>query len=289
MWSLGREEFANFRSAIDALLGHPTFRRSPLRLIWRAVVWTAHCAVRLPADVVFTSGARLELPPKYLRGGSGAIFVFREDYEPELAHLALFLKAGMTFVDGGANIGIYSAIASAIVGTKGRVLAFEPAEGAFGQLSINAGFGIGGNITPFQMALSDATGEQQLYHSNGGPVGYSLGSVGQEGGASESVHTTRLDDVVSAAGIDRVDVIKLDVEGAEELALRGAENVLKVSRPVVIFEYQPMAPLGPGQTYIGAWMYLREHGYSLHTVAEDGELHERSEPRVGNNIALPVG
>jgi FkbM family methyltransferase len=242
--------------------------------------------LRWPGQVVLTSGARLELPARYLRSGSGAIYVFREQYEPEVAHLDRLVKPGMTFVDGGANIGIYSVQASALVGADGKVLSFEPAATAFKQLERNARLASYANISPFRAALSATCGEQLLYHSNGGPVGYSLGSIGQEQGDSEAVRTVRLDDVIASEKVDRVDVIKLDVEGAEELALRGGRATIEAHRPIVIFEYQPGAPLLPGQTHEGAWEFLHQLNYSLFRLDGGGALVPAAAPIVGNNIAV---
>lgn len=250
----------------------------------RCLLFVGHCALRRPARVRLRSGAVVEVPPTLLRGGSGAIFVFRDDYEVELAHLDRIVKPGCVFVDGGANLGIFSAAAATLAGPDGTVLAFEPARDTFANLQRNVGLG-NGNIRAYNVALADTSGHAQLFHVNGGPVGYSLGRHA-DGAASETVRTVRLDDVVAEAGIDRVDVVKLDVEGAEEVALRGATDLLSRCRPTVLFELQPAAPTVSSGDHDGAWQLLAGLGYQLFAMDDDGELVPIDRPRVGNNIAV---
>lgn len=276
----------NARGALAALVTHPGFRRNPPLLVLRCVLWVGHCALRRPARVRLRSGAVLEVPPKLLRSGSGAIYVFRDDYEPELAHLGSLLGRDGVFVDGGANVGIYTAAASKLVGPGGRVLSCEPAAGAFSSLSRNVGLSADENVRAFNVALSDTSGEAPLFHANGGPVGYSLGGDTATDTDYETVRTARLDEIVDEAGVDRVDVIKLDVEGAEEVALRGAQDVLRRYRPTVLFELQPQAPTVAETDHQGAWALLDSLGYRLFTMGETGQLVAQSEPRVGNNIAV---
>jgi FkbM family methyltransferase len=215
------------------------------------------------------------------------VFVLRERYEPELEYLESTLCPGMVMIDGGANLGIYTVLASASVGEKGVVLAFEPGETSYRSLEENIALNGAWNVRPFKRALADVTGSRRLYHTRGGLVGYSLTT--DEGPATpfEEVQTTTIDETLAAERIDRVDLLKLDVEGAEELALQGAAQLLDRARPVVLFEMAPFVPITAGMRYDGAWGLLERRGYRLFEVAEDGELIPRTAPRVGNNLALP--
>jgi FkbM family methyltransferase len=215
------------------------------------------------------------------------VFVLREWYEPELRYLESTLSAGMVVIDGGANLGIYTVLASALVGDEGLVLSFEPGETSFRNLEQNIALNGAQNVRPFKLALADTSGTRRLYHTRGGPVGYSLSTDEGVMTPYEIVQTTTIDDTLAAQGIDRVDVLKLDVEGAEELALVGAGRLLESSRPIVLFEMQPHAPIASGLQYDGAWTLLRRLGYTLFTVSDDGELVPGASPRIGNNLALP--
>ena len=65
------------------------------------------------------------LPPRW-RGIEKLVFVFRENYEPELIYLEKVLSSKAVFIDVGANLGIYALVASRLVGRAGRVIAIEP-------------------------------------------------------------------------------------------------------------------------------------------------------------------
>jgi hypothetical protein len=81
-----------------------------------------------------------------------------------------------------------------------------------------------------------------------------------------------LDDVLASAGVDHVDVIKVDVEGAEPLVLRGGTATFRASRPVLISEFFPLAldssPWGSAQSYLST---LRDLGYRLSVIGCDGD------------------
>jgi len=93
-------------------------------------------------------------------------------------------------------------------------------------------------VRAFQLALTQAKGRAWLYHG-WDPVGNSLGMDPLYGDEGEEVQTESLDNLLEENGINRVDVIKVDVEGAEELVLRGAAKTLATNNPIVIFEFNP--------------------------------------------------
>jgi FkbM family methyltransferase len=159
-------------------------------------------------------------------------------WEPHMS--AMFrrsIKPGMSVVDVGANIGYYTMLAAHLVGAAGRVTAFEPnsennrllllsrAENGFDQVL----------LLPF--ALSDHCGHATFsvaMGSNGG-----LRPQAEQGLYSplcEIVPTMRLDDVYAGP----VDFIKMDIEGAEALALAGAGRILAEHRPTVSTEFSPL-------------------------------------------------
>jgi FkbM family methyltransferase len=167
------------------------------------------------------------------------------------------------------------------------VLSFEPAGVPFSDLQANIRLNAASNVKAYRAALSDHAGSEPLYESAAGLVGSHLafGSDGDGEGAHEYVPVTTIDDVLAAEGLERVDVLKLDVEGAEELALRGAAALFSRTKPLVLFE----AWVGAGEARDGAWRLLSSLGYAFYSVAPGGELRPQASPRHGNNIALPPG
>ena len=254
----------------------------------RLLLWFGHCLVGRPVTVAIGArGARMRLPAR-LRAGGGVIFVLRERYEREIAYVEGNLDEGMVFIDGGANLGIYTAIASRVVGSSGAVLAFEPNKDVFEVLADTARLNDMGNVHLHNVALADKAGIARLYHTLGHSHSYSLGSEGPLA-EFEEVETTSIDKALADRGIDRLDFLKLDVEGAEELALRGARHAIESYRPTVLFEWLPGNPAPDQTAQGGAWKELEGAGYDFFTVDDRGELVSIQDLRAGNIIARPRG
>ena len=143
------------------------------------------------------------------------------------------LKPGMVFLDLGANIGYFSAIAAALVGANGRVFAFEPSPACFSRLRRNLSCFT--RALSYDRAVSDENGPVWLRlhpHENG------WGSLFPDRDLLEriQVDSIRLDDWAQAVGLERLDFIKMDIEGSEYAALLGARTLLGRFRPVVVAE-----------------------------------------------------
>lgn len=275
------ERFRNLRA-------HPVYRQQPARVLWRAGAWSVHCLLGIPGRPKFSRwNYRLYLPPKWRGGGSTSPYVFREQYEPELMLLERFLKPGMVFVDGGANTGVFTFTAARLVGPTGRVLAFEPGSSCYAALERSQALNGWSHISIHQRALSDHFGVARLYHHMGQENAFSLGS--DENASFDEVAIVSLDEVAQAEQLPRVDFIKLDVEGAEELVFRGAAKVLQQSRPVVLFEVNPEAIGRLHLSIDGACQLLTKHGYKLFICNDAGELiaADHIPNQVTNVLAVP--
>ena len=144
------------------------------------------------------------------------------------------LKRGDVFVDGGANVGVYTILAGQLVGDEGRVIAVEMMPETARILKTHISINYLGNVTIVERALSDTAGKEVIACLPTGQYGQaSIASGIIEGDAEVRVVTTTLSDVL--ADIEHVTLMKMDLEGAEELALRGAGDALDRVR-AVIFE-----------------------------------------------------
>ncbi len=145
-----------------------------------------------------------------------------------------FLRPGMTCLDIGAHIGMYSIL---MARSGASVYAFEPFPSTFELLSRN----IRENrvdVRAFPLACSDSTGESQIFV----PVDDDLGPAfvpTQIGGRGSGipVQTARADDLVPESAV--VGLVKMDIEGGEPRALRGMERILRRDRPVIVTEFNP--------------------------------------------------
>lgn len=187
--------------------------------------------------------------PKPVRLPFGALFLSRNDalgfnlpvFEiRELAFVKRFLQPGMTVLDIGANQGLYTLLASQRVGSRGRVFAFEPSPRERRALRLNVLVNRCRNVTIESSALGNEEGESELYLVEGPETGCnSLRPPVLVQGTSRPVRVsiTRLDCWLRERNIDRVDFIKLDVEGAELSVLNGAREFLKRDpKPVILAE-----------------------------------------------------
>lgn len=140
------------------------------------------------------------------------------------------LKPGQTFVDVGANVGYFAVLASKLVGTKGRVLAFEPAAKNRELLVDNLSLNVCANVGVSESALSNEKGETTLYLNEDAGM-HSLVKGKHIG--TESINMEKGDDAVGVIP----DMIKIDVEGAERRVLEGMPGILGTAKPLtIIFE-----------------------------------------------------
>lgn len=277
------------KKRLDYLQNHRAFQKAPLPTISRIAIWGAHCLLKVPATIGLSKwDCHFFLPPKLRKAGSTGIFVTREDYEPELTYLDRLLSPGKVFVDGGANFGIYTVVASKLVGNSGVVLSFEPSPENFAILQRNVELNKMENVKVFCSAISDRDGTTRLYHIDNAPNSYSLGKDVNPTTDYEEISTVSLDSVLQREGLERVDFLKLDVEGAEELVLRGAKSLFSRMRPIVLFEVSESATKRLGLSTDGAWKMLEKLRYKLFTVGTKGELVSLDAPKLGNNIAIPT-
>lgn len=187
-------------------------------------------------------------------------------YEPDVtAVVRRDLEPGNTFVDIGANVGWFSLLGASLVGPGGRVVAVEPNPSNVALLTKSAGENGFANLEVLTVALSDRSSAVALETdgSNGRIVPIE-GPPQSPVRASWVVAAQPLDELLATMALSRVDLVKLDVEGAEPLVLRGAASTLARYRPLIITEFFPRAldasPWGDAPGYLDM---LRQLGYRL--------------------------
>jgi FkbM family methyltransferase len=156
-------------------------------------------------------------------------------WEPHVESvLRRFLKPGSVFVDIGANVGWHTALASSIVGADGLVYAIEPNPDNARLIAHTIQRNRLSNVRLIPLALGESTGFsafRSAIGSNGGFIGEEETDFIDPG--VTIVPTMRFDDL----DIAHVDVIKIDVEGAEPIVFRGASAAIERDHPVIIFEF----------------------------------------------------
>ena len=255
---------------IRKLTTQPAFRAEPVSVLSRAAhLAAASAAGRNPTFNLTRDGRERMRAPADLRYTTITAFLLRDWVEPELRQLQRLLSPGDVFIDVGANVGLYALKAARLVGPTGRVLALEPGAEAYGHLTSNLALNAFSWAETMKVAASDRAGEAVLHHVPLGndPQAFSLiaNDRAEEG---ETVETLTLDSLVERCGLTRVDLIKIDVEGAEPMVIAGARRLLETFRPAVIFECNAHLNAG-GDTDAAAtetWRMLAEAGYRFHRL-----------------------
>ena len=184
------------------------------------------------------------------------------------------LSPGSVVVDAGANIGIYSRFLALCVGDAGAVHSFEPSPDNFRRL--RAAVSDLSNVHANQVAVSDTTGEQLLYISDTLNVDHRTYAVDGEARRTVPVRFMRLDDYFQPK--QRVDLIKLDIQGFELNALRGATRVLSENPDIkILFELWPHGLRAAGNSPEELLIFLKQCGFTLFAFGRN-ELQEYQQP-----------
>lgn len=192
-------------------------------------------------------------------------------YERE--QTALFqewIRPGATVLDVGGHVGYYTLVSARLAGPTGRVVAFEPNPANHDFLRRHVAINGLANVEVVQAAVSSSNGTARFDFGSGSGTGHLA-----ESGAIE-VRTVRLDDFCAERGL-RPNAIKIDVEGAELEVLRGGEQTIAASRPVIFLSTHGE----PVHRACLAW--LEERGYTLRPILGDA-LESTSEV-----LCIPAG
>lgn len=163
-------------------------------------------------------------------------------YEPHIMNvLTHIVQPDWVCMDIGANIGAISLAMSYRASGGGVVFAFEPSAENFRYLSLNVRQNKAGNIIPLKLGVYEENKNMAFSFIDFGGGWSHLTTEHAERGIQETIVCVKLDDWAVERGLGRLDLIKLDVEGAEVPALKGAEGLIRGFRPDLIVEFNPGA------------------------------------------------
>jgi FkbM family methyltransferase len=198
---------------------------------------------------------------------------FKKSFEYDtLTLLREATKSDFQILDIGANIGLHSLIMAQELSDKGKIYAFEPSKKTYDALVENIKLNnLSDKVVPFNLALSNkaetlflaapeadniAEADQDAYNS--------IHHVQNKKGNAETIDAVTLDSFIEKENIKKIDLIKIDIEGAEFLCFQGAENVIANFRPVIIMEcYEPYCNrFNYAATDI--ILFMTKHNYKMH-------------------------
>ena len=234
---------------------------------------------RLAGDWAFKCGAKRSMAsvrflPEYEK-------LYTRLYQEFVAdvHLDVFaLSHGDTVIDAGANIGGFTLNAARLVGERGRVLAVEPGETNLGMLRRSVAASSLANVTVVPKGLWDHH-DRKVFHLDDSPGLNSLyaerpgieSGAGSAGARTEEIEVDTLDNICAGLGVDRLELVKMDIEGAEIRALQGADEVLRNMKPKLVVEAGHKVDGRP--THETIVPFLEERGYTTRLHPKDGTIY----------------
>jgi FkbM family methyltransferase len=209
-------------------------------------------------------GVELTMPGSFLN-------FYTDNFEPStLQWLRENLRPGMIVADVGAHIGFVTVFMARLVGSGGRVYAFEPTSDSLAYLNRNVSQNGVQNVIIIPAAAGETADTRTLYLSGVSDtnslyqrhLGRTVGTL--------QVEQVRLDDVVSAP-----DLVKIDVEGAEIEVLKGMNRILdQGKRPILLVEWSPACQVGAARSPDDLITTLRSLGYELKVLGDSASVDE---------------
>lgn len=231
--------------------------------------WVAReCNLRVATHATLGNGMKVKV---FLGDMIGCHIWHSGWYEPHLVEaLRPFLTPEVTFFDLGANIGQYTLLAAPLVQ---EVHSFEPFVETYKLLEWNVQHNRLANVHLNKFAISDRTGEALIYEGDASNIGStSLGRSDAESGRQHPIRTITLDEYVFGSDLHsrlKKTILKMDIEGAEMAALRGASQFLDL-KPIIFLEAIDELQKKFGNSVEDLKSLLRDRGYTLRSLTEKG-------------------
>lgn len=171
----------------------------------------------------------------YLSATSAAHKLFLGKYKSalDIAVFERYVRAQMTVIDVGANIGMYSIVLGALVGEQGRVFSFEPTQDSYRAFLDNMSLNTTRNVTPFLLGVDERIGSAKFLDHRYSKEQNRLARKEEVG---IPIQTIRLDSFLKCLSVDIVDFLKIDVEGSELSVLKSLGDTIPFVR-VIYFEF----------------------------------------------------
>lgn len=193
-----------------------------------------------------------------------------------------FLKTGATFIDIGANKGEFSLLAAKIVGKEGNVLAFEPEPNNCYWLKKSIKLNTYQNIRLYELALSDADGISKLYLGEKSGWHTLLANQPQRNKGIITINIRTLDSILEESNYRSINIIKIDVEGAELKVLHGAYKTLLNNNDIILLlDIHPTLGVKPKEVF----NFLTDLGLSIYQMRPPFNIPIQAENNITEIIA----
>lgn len=195
------------------------------------------------------------------------------------------IKESENIFDIGANIGYYSLMASIRIGNQGKIFAFEPVTVTYNKLIQNIELNKFINIIPERIAMSDMNGEIELFVADEKSTGSSsISNHVNFSGIKEKVKTISVDDYVYNNNIDKLNIVKIDVEGCEPMVIKGMTKTMNNFKPLILIEVLDERLNTVGSSKEKLFDLFIQNNYSGYQIIEENIVENIKKPMEGGLI-----
>ncbi len=238
------------------------------KLEWQ---WASLSLDSIQTYITFEQDLVLAVEPSFKSIVTSVLLAEGDWFEDEMEFWRSWIKLGMTVIDVGANVGVYTFSAAKRVGKEGLVLAVEPFSKCVSYLEETCRINQLDWIRICAGAASNRNGTVKLGLSSASEVNEIIDSevVLDEAGNHtftrdfEIVNCFTLDSLVEREGVSRLDFLKIDAEGHEIEVLTGCDRILREFSPIILYENISSSPISSAQNNIPVANFLLEKGYDL--------------------------
>lgn len=200
-------------------------------------------------------------------------FIYDGFEELEINFMLNLLKPGDIFIDIGANIGMFSTLASKEVGSSGKVVSFEPFPETFSRLSQNIKLNDLENVDLRNIGLSYKPDNLMFYYSDNGFDAWNSFAPSNDFKLKKSINirVSTLDSELNDLDKTKIKFIKIDVEGWEKFVIQGGQRFFREYSPVVMVEFSEQNCLNAGYFVCEIFYEMEKLGYTWYRI-EKGKL-----------------
>ena len=232
------------------------------------------------ATFTFDFGTFVDTSLEDWPNGYRELFLYGRMDQKELAVWRRIIRPGDAVVDGGANYGYWTLVASRLIGPTGRVFSFEANPPTASRLEANVNASNATNVKIYNKALAATTGIATINAASANTIG-GHASLRRHTGSnwihSTEISTVTADETAATETWPKVRLIKLDIEGAELSALKGMRTIIKRDKPYLTVEWNVNTAKAFGHHPRDIITLLASFGYSLASTM-NGTLRPTTEP-----------
>ncbi|MDF5714040.1 MAG: FkbM family methyltransferase, partial [Rhizonema sp. NSF051] len=235
---------------------------------------------QLSLDIQLLSQVKIRCYPDS-RSAAAVLYCGLYEYD-EMNFLLRYLRDEDSFLDVGANVGVYTLIAATII-KNGSIYSFEALPKNFARLEENLKINQFEQVKPYAIAVSDMIGTTALNLAEGDSMPFITSTATDN---TITVPTDTLDNLFQNHSLANLTLAKMDIEGAEILAIKGATYMLKQQRPYVWILEINDAVNNFGHQKQDVVDLLQDYGYGLYRYdADSNQLHAITlNGQQGNNV-----